>query len=276
MILRFTKMHGLGNDFVVINLVTQHCRIDKALIQKLSDRHLGIGCDQLLLVEPPQNPNADFFYRIFNAEGGEVEQCGNGLRCLAHFVRDNKLTNKRNIVVETISGMLEVTINKDDTVTVDMGKPVLTPKNIPFTAPSYQTVYQIDVEGLPMDISAISMGNPHAILLVDDVEQASVSELGPQIEHHVSFPNQVNAGFMEIVSSKEIKLRVFERGAGETRACGTGACAAVVAGRLREQLDANVKVHLPGGELLIEWQGEGNSVKMTGEASTVFRGQIRL
>jgi len=276
MILRFTKMHGLGNDFAVINLVTQHTRIDEQLIRRLADRHTGIGCDQVLLVEPPKNPKADFFYRIFNADGSEVEMCGNGARCFALFVHEQQLTAKKRILAETIKGTLELVINDDDTVTVDMGKPILTPAEIPFAAPGRKTTYHIDVEGLDLEISAVSMGNPHAVLLVDDVETAAVEELGPEIEHHPSFPNRVNVGFMQVISRNDIQLRVFERGVGETRACGSGACAAVVAGIIRQLLDSTVTVHLPGGDLSITWQGEGHSLKMTGPATTVFRGQIKL
>jgi diaminopimelate epimerase len=276
MILRFTKMHGLGNDFVVINLVTQHLKIDPQLIRRLADRHTGIGCDQVLLVEPPKNPQADFFYRIFNADGSEVEMCGNGARCFALFVYEQQLTAKKRILAETAKGMLELQINDDDTVTVDMGKPILTPADIPFAAHDRKDTYHIDVEGLDLEISAVSMGNPHAVLLVDDVETAPVEELGPEIEHHPSFPQRVNVGFMEVTSRCDIKLRVFERGVGETRACGSGACAAVAAGILRHLLDSSVTVHLPGGDLTILWQGEGHTLKMTGPATTVFRGQIKL
>jgi len=276
MILRFAKMHGLGNDFVVINLVTQHARVDENLVRRLADRHTGIGCDQLLLVEPPNNPKADFFYRIFNNDGSEVEMCGNGARCFAQFVLEQGLSSKKRILAETVKGLLELVINDDGTVTVDMGKPILTPAEIPFSAPAYKPLHHIDVEGLDVEISAVSMGNPHAVLLVDDVETAAVEELGPQIEHHPSFPNRVNVGFMQVLGRNEIKLRVFERGAGETRACGSGACAAVVAGILRNLLDSRVTVRLPGGNLSISWPGEGQTLKMTGPATTVFRGQIKL
>jgi len=274
--LRFTKMHGLGNDFVVVNLVTQHARVDEHVVRRLADRHLGIGCDQVLLVEPPQTPKADFRYRIFNASGAEVEQCGNGARCLAQFVIENGLTIKKKIIVETNAGIIELTANADNSVTVDMGVPVLNPAEIPFTAPERKSIYHIDVEGLDVEISAVSMGNPHAVLLVDDVDSAPVEELGPQIEHHPGFPKRVNVGFMQVLSRSEIKLRVFERGTGETRACGSGACAAVVAGQLRKLLDSHVTVHLPGGDLAIAWPGEGQHLTMTGPATTVYRGQIRL
>lgn len=276
MFLRFTKMHGLGNDFVVINLVTQHARIDSALVRRIADRHLGIGCDQVLLVEPPRNPKADFYYRIFNADGAEVEMCGNGARCFALFVREQELTAKQRILAETVRGMLELVVNNDGSITVDMGKPVLEPAHIPFAAPAFKPVHHIDVEGLDVEITAVSMGNPHAVLLVDNTDAAPVEELGPEIEHHPAFPQRVNVGFMQILSRREIRLRVFERGCGETRACGSGACAAVVAGILRNLLDSSVTVHLPGGDLAIEWRGEGHTLTMTGPATTVYRGQIKL
>jgi diaminopimelate epimerase len=276
MILRFSKMHGLGNDFVVINCVTQKVRVDEKLVRFLADRHMGIGCDQVLLVEPPQNPKADFFYRIYNADGSEVAQCGNGARCFARFVLDNKLTAKTTILAETASGLLELVVNDDDTVTVDMGKPRFKPKDIPFDAPEQQATYTIDVEGAPVEISALSIGNPHAVIVSDDIEKAPVEELGAEIEHHVSFPEKVNVGFMDVVSEEEIHLRVWERGVGETRACGSGACAAVVAGQERGLLGKKVTVHLPGGDLLIEWGGNKKSVMMTGPAATVFRGQIKV
>lgn len=276
MILRFCKMHGLGNDFVVINLVTQQARITPEIIRYLADRHLGVGCDQVLLVEPPRSPQADFFYRIFNADGDEVEMCGNGARCFALFVHEYQLTTKKRILAETVKGMLELVIQDDGTVTVDMGVPVLSPPQIPFSASAQSPTYHIDIEGMDLEISAVSMGNPHAVLLVEDVETAPVEELGPEIEHHPSFPNRVNVGFMQILSRSEINLRVFERGAGETRACGSGACAAVVAGIVRKLLNSSVTVHLPGGDLTIHWPGEGHHLKMTGPATTVFRGQIKL
>lgn len=276
MLLKFSKMHGLGNDFMVIDLVTQHARIDQALIQQWADRHLGIGFDQLLLVEPPQDPKADFRYRIFNADGNEVEQCGNGARCFARFVRDNRLTTKQTILVETSSGLITLQINDDNSITVNMGEPVLNPADIPFAASHYQTLYDIDIEGQAFTLAAVSMGNPHAVLCVEDVDSAPLAELGPQIEHHVSFPQRVNVGFMQILNRQALRLRVFERGVGETRACGTGACAAVVAGIQQGLLDTSVNVQLPGGDLKIEWLGEGHSLTMTGPASMVYRGQVKL
>ena len=276
MLLRFTKMHGLGNDFVVINLVTQSARIDSDMVRLLADRHLGIGCDQVLLIEPPQDPQVDFLYRIFNSDGSEVEQCGNGARCFARFVLDNKLTVKKNIRVETCNGIMELRVNDDDSVTVDMGIPKLNPADVPFDASQFQAIYPLEVNGNDVELSAVSMGNPHAVLLVDDIEQAPVRQLGEQIETHPAFPNRVNVGFVQVVSPSEIHLRVFERGAGETQACGSGACAAVVAGNLRKLLDSKVTVHLAGGDLEIEWPGEGENLLMTGPAATVYRGQIKL
>jgi diaminopimelate epimerase len=274
--LKFTKMHGCGNDFMVIDLVSQYSKLKQHLIPQWADRHFGIGFDQLLVVEPPQSPVADFRYRIFNADGEEVEQCGNGARCFALFVRDRQLTHKEHLIVETKGGVIELFISANNDVTVDMGKPVLEPKNIPFNAENQAISYDIDVNGRVLDISAISMGNPHSVLLVADVDNADVTTLGPLIENHSRFPQRTNAGFMQIINRSEIRLRVYERGAGETMACGTGACAAVVAGRLRGLLDETVVVHLPGGTLTIVWPGEGQTVKMTGPCQKVFEGQLYL
>lgn len=274
--LRFSKMHGLGNDFVVIDGVSQKVRLGAEKIRQLSDRHFGIGCDQLLIVEAPENPNIDFRYRIFNGDGTEVENCGNGARCFAVFVRDRKLTGKKNITVETAGGIMELQVTDGDEVTVNMGVPRLAPSEIPFTADLQANTYPLDVDGRQLDISAVSMGNPHAVILVEDVARAPVAELGPKIELHPRFPQRVNAGFMQIISANEINLRVFERSAGETLACGTGACAAVVAGRLRQLLNSEVKVNLPGGSLGIRWEGAGQPVIMTGPATTVFHGQVKI
>jgi len=276
MLLRFTKMHGLGNDFVVIDLVTQRASLNEKRIRFLADRRFGIGCDQLLVVEPPQNPDVDFRYRIFNCDGSEVEQCGNGARCFARFVYERKLTGKRKIKVETSSGIIELNLVGKNKVTVDMGVPELEPQQIPFDAPARSEHYDLDVADQTLAISAVSMGNPHAVTQVDNVDTAPVEELGPLIENHSRFPNRVNAGFMQVLNRKAIKLRVYERGVGETLACGTGACAAVVAGRLQGLLDSEVNVELPGGKLSIQWQGEGHPVLMTGPATTVFHGQIYL
>ncbi len=274
--LRFSKMHGLGNDFMVIDGVSQSVRLSPEKIRALGDRHFGIGFDQLLLVEIPENPNVDFRYRIFNCDGSEVENCGNGARCFAVFVRERKLTGKRVIKVETASGIMELRVQDNEQVSVDMGVPRLAPAQVPFVADSQAATYPLDVDGLSCDISAVSMGNPHAVQLVDNVNTAPVETIGPKVENHPRFPARVNAGFMQVVSRNEINLRVYERGAGETLACGTGACAAVVSGRLRGLLDEKVKVNLPGGSLNIEWPGEGKSVIMTGPAVTVFHGQIRI
>jgi len=273
---RFTKMHGLGNDFIVIDAIGQKVKLSATQVQKLADRRFGIGCDQVLLVEVPQSPDVDFRYRIYNADGSEVENCGNGARCFARFVTDRKLTGKRNIVVETANGIMTLKLQDNGEVTVDMGQPVLEPAQIPFRADNRQVTYPLQVDGHSLEIGAVSMGNPHAVTVVEDVANFDVDTVGPQVEAHLDFPQKVNAGFMEIVSRSEINLRVYERGAGETLACGTGACAAVVAGRLRNLLDSNVIVNLPGGRLTIEWMGEGHPVLMTGPATHVFHGQTKI
>ena len=276
MLLRFTKMHGLGNDFVVIDAITQPVNMTPALARKLGDRHFGIGCDQILLVEPPPAPDVDFSYRIFNADGSEVEQCGNGIRCFAKFVRDRRMTGKREIRVSTCKGILTARVGADNRITVDMGVPQLAPADIPFAADLQTTTYNLVAGGEELTIGAVSMGNPHAVIQVDDVASAPVATLGPAVESHPRFPNRVNAGFMAIRSRDEIDLRVYERGAGETLACGSGACAAVVCGILQGKLDRQVTVNLPGGALTIEWDGDGSPVMMTGPATTVFQGRIRV
>jgi len=274
--LRFSKMHGLGNDFIVIDAISQSVRLTPEKIRYLSDRHFGIGCDQLLLVEHPENPEMDFRYRIFNCDGSEVENCGNGARCFAVFVRERRLSGKSNIKVETAGGNIELIITSNGEVSVNMGIPRLNPTEIPFVANTKAVTYALEVAGQRLDISAVSMGNPHAVTLVENTRTAQVETLGPQIEHHPRFPQRVNAGFMQVISASEIDLRVYERSAGETLACGTGACAAVVAGRLRELLSEHVKVNLPGGSLHISWAGEGHPVIMTGPATTVFHGQVNV
>ena len=280
MLLRFTKMHGLGNDFVVIDAVSQSVTITPELARKLGDRRFGVGCDQILVVEPPNQADVDFGYRIFNQDGSEVEQCGNGARCFAKFVRDRRLTGKNTIRVETACGIIELEVQGDNQVRVNMGVPILEPEKIPFIADAINTNYSIDVaehdESKTLSISAVSMGNPHAVLKVDDTDTAPVATLGPEIESHTRFPQRVNAGFMQVLNRNEINLRVYERGAGETLACGTGACAAVVAGQLQDLLDSPVTVNLPGGSLVIEWPGKGQPVIMTGPATTVFHGRIKL
>lgn len=270
--LHFTKMHGAGNDFVVLDGISQRVELNAAQIRAIADRHFGVGCDQLLLVERPSRPDADFRYRIFNADGGEVEQCGNGARCFVRFVVDKKLTSKTAITVETQSGLIQPQLEADGRVTVNMGAPRFEPADIPFTAPERALTYALDVDGTTITISALSMGNPHAVQVISDVDTAPVATQGPLIERHPRFPQRVNAGFMQILDRGHIKLRVYERGAGETLACGTGACAAVVAGTTRGLLDARVDVQTRGGILTIEWQGEDQPVMMTGPAVSVFDG----
>jgi diaminopimelate epimerase len=274
--LKFTKMHGLGNDFVVIDGVTQAVFLTPERVRFLADRHFGVGCDQLLLVERPTAPEADFRYRIFNADGGEVEQCGNGARCFVRFVHDQGLTDKREIRVETMQGIIGPRLEADGQVTVDMGAPRLEPADIPFVAEQRALTYELDLVEETVEISALSMGNPHAVRVVADADAAPVARQGPLIEHHPRFPRRVNAGFMQVLDRHAIKLRVFERGAGETLACGTGACAAAVAGVSRGLLDSPVTVHTRGGDLVIRWEGEGKPVLMTGPAVTVFEGEIEL
>jgi diaminopimelate epimerase len=274
MLLKFTKMHGAGNDFVVLDGVRQHLHLTPEQLRLLADRHFGVGCDQILLVEKAQNPDVDFRYRIFNADGGEVEQCGNGARCFVRYVHDHKLTSKREILVETKSGLISPCLTDDGRVTVNMGAPILDPARIPFVSDSDAPVQPLDVGGTIIEISAVSMGNPHAVQLVADVETAPVCTQGPLIEHHARFPKRVNAGFMQIVDRSHIKLRVFERGAGETLSCGTGACAAVVAGIRRGLLDETVHVATHGGTLTISWAGGQAPVLMTGPAISVFEGEI--
>jgi len=295
--LKFTKMQGLGNDFVVLDGVTQPIAMHAALARRLADRHFGIGCDQILLVEPATTPAADFRYRIWNADGGEVEQCGNGARCFARFVFDQGLVSSRTggvkaqdrIWVETQAGLIAPRLEADGQVSVDMGFPVFTPAEVPFIAEALATTYALSLPPLPpatiagsgapdfpreIEISVLSMGNPHAVQLVADVDAAPVTTQGPLIEQHARFPRRVNVGYMQVLARDAIRLRVWERGAGETLACGTGACAAVVAGIQRGLLDRSVRVQTRGGELRIHWSGQ--SVTMTGPAVTVFHGEIEL
>ncbi|MBU2954696.1 diaminopimelate epimerase [Marinobacter sp. F3R08] len=274
--LRFTKMHGLGNDFMVVDAISQPFRLGPDIIRELANRNFGIGFDQLLVVEPPGLPDVDFRYRIFNADGSEVEQCGNGARCFARFVRDQRLTNKTLIRVQTAKGVIELRVGRDGMVMVNMGVPELNPPAIPFAADRRKDVYTVDVDGQTVELSAVSMGNPHGVMVVEDVEQAPVETLGPRLERHPRFPARANIGFLQILDRTHARLRVFERGSGETLACGSGACAAVVAGCLRGLLDSRVEVELRGGKLVIEWQGEGSPVMMEGPAASVFEGQLRL
>ncbi len=274
--LRFTKMQGLGNDFVVFDAVRQRVELAEEQIRSIADRRFGIGCDQVLLVEPPRLADTEFYYRIFNADGGEVEQCGNGARCFARFVREQGLTESEVIDVGTARGPIRLFIEDDDQVRVDMGAPRLAPAEIPFLAEQEADRYTLEVGDQTLEIGVVSMGNPHAIVRVDDVDRAAAATLGPAIERHPRFPDRVNAGFLQIVDRATVRLRVYERGSGETLACGTGACAAVVYGRLRGWLDERVLVRLPGGSLVISWHEKGEPVWMTGPAATVFEGEIEL
>ncbi|WP_105199259.1 MULTISPECIES: diaminopimelate epimerase [unclassified Pseudoalteromonas] len=276
MLVNFSKMHGLGNDFMVVDNVTQNIFLSRDQIKRLADRNFGVGFDQLLMVEAPYSPDLDFHYRIFNADGSEVEQCGNGARCFARFVRMKGLTNKHKIAVSTKGGNMILYIEKDGQVTVNMGQPMLEPKEIPLKASKRELTYILRQQEQTLFVGAASMGNPHCVIEVDDIDTAEVQTLGPLVEEHERFPKKVNVGFMQVIDENHIKLRVWERGAGETLACGSGACAAAVVGQLQNKLGNNVKVDLPGGSLQIRWQGEGHAVKMTGPAEHVFDGQIAL
>lgn len=274
--LPFTKMHGLGNDFVMLDGVSRSIELSTEQVRFLADRHFGIGCDQLLLVENYDGDEADFRYRIFNADGSEVEQCGNGARCFANFVRDQQLTDKTTIPVMTAGGRIILNIEADNQVKVDMGVPCFEPEVIPFISEQRQTLYTVKVGQQTIELAVVSMGNPHGVITVDNVDDAPVATLGPALEWHPAFPQRANIGFMQIVSPEYIRLRVFERGGVETLACGSGACAAMVAGRIQGVLSERVEVELPGGNLHLVWQGEGYPVYMTGPATTVFSGTIEL
>ncbi|MDM1263614.1 diaminopimelate epimerase [Acinetobacter indicus] len=276
MFLEFTKMHGLGNDFMVVDLISQRAYFDSLTIQRLADRHFGVGFDQLLVVEPPDVPNADFKYRIFNADGSEVEQCGNGVRCFARFVHERQLTSKTKIKVQTKAGIVEPELGQNGWVRVNMGQPKFLPQEIPFIADEPDNLYDLmlaNEEKLSIDV--VNMGNPHAVTIVQDILTADVARLGPQIESHERFPQRVNAGFMQILDEQHARLRVFERGVGETLACGTGACAAAVSGMRRGVLASKVEIELAGGKLQIEWK-EGDVVWMTGPTANVYEGRLDL
>ena len=276
MLLEFTKMHGLGNDFLVLDLISQRAYLDTLTIRRLADRHFGIGFDQLLIVEPPDVPNADFKYRIFNADGSEVEQCGNGVRCFARFVHDRHLTNKTKFKVQTTAGIVEPELGPNGWVRVNMGMPKFLPEEIPFLADEVENLYSLtlaDNETITIDV--VNMGNPHAVTIVPEVLKADVAKMGPQIESHSRFPQRVNAGFMQIIDEGHARLRVFERGVGETLACGTGACAAAISGMRRGLLGSAVEIELAGGKLQIEWR-EGDVVWMTGPTATVYEGRLDL
>ena len=271
--LRFTKMHGLGNDFVVLDGIAQRIDLTPAQYRRLADRRLGVGCDQVLVVERPRSPDVDFRYRIFNADGGEVEQCGNGARCFVKFVRDNGYTQAKRIRVETAGGIIVPEIDDSGEVTVDMGVPRFRAEEVPFTGGTGAVEEALDVGGAVRRVSVLSMGNPHAVQVVADADAAPVTDEGPRIERHPRFPSRVNAGYMQVVDRANIRLRVWERGAGETLACGTGACAAVVAGIRRGLVDSPVRVATRGGALTITWEGDGRPVMMKGPATTVFEGR---
>ncbi len=274
--LKFTKMHGLGNDFVVLDATRQPLALDTDHLRALADRHFGVGCDQILQVEKAHSADTDFYYRIFNADGGEVEQCGNGARCFVRYVHDKGLTQKTCIRVGTLSGTIEPTLEANGEVTVNMGAPIFEPALVPFVVRQRALTYELAIDKKTINFNILSMGNPHAVQIVPDILAAAVETEGPLIEAHPCFPNRVNAGFMQIIDRSHIKLRVYERGAGETLACGTGACAAVVAGIQRGLLDARVRVTTRGGDLGISWAGEGQPVLMTGPAVTVYEGEIDL
>ncbi len=276
MILHFTKMHGAGNDFVVLDGTRQPIELTPEQLRLIADRHFGVGCDQILLVEKAESKEADFRYRIFNADGGEVEQCGNGARCFLRFVHDRKLTKKREIVVETLSGLISPRLEQDGRITVNMGTPIFEPELIPFTGGTGSISEPLEVEGETLAISALSMGNPHAVQIVESIEDAPVKTLGALIEQHQRFPKHVNAGFMQVIDVHNLRVRVYERGTGETLSCGTGACAAAVAGIRLNLLESPVNVATRGGVLSISWDGNDTDVQMTGPAITVFSGEITI
>ncbi|EMI5490106.1 diaminopimelate epimerase [Providencia stuartii] len=274
--MQFSKMHGLGNDFMVVDGVTQNVYFSPELISRLADRHTGVGFDQLLLVEAPYDPDLDFHYRIFNADGSEVAQCGNGARCFARFVRLKGLTNKQKIKVSTQAGRMVLTVNDNDDVCVNMGEPEFEPQKVPFRAIKAEKTYIIRALERTVLCGVVSMGNPHCVIQVESVHTAEVEILGPVLESHERFPERVNVGFMEVVSANHIRLRVYERGAGETQACGSGACAAVAIGIQQGVLASRVKVDLPGGSLDISWEGPGTPLYMTGPTSHVYDGVLQL
>ncbi len=274
--MQFSKMHGLGNDFMVVDAVTQNVYFSPELIRRLADRHYGVGFDQLLVVEPPYDPELDFHYRIFNADGSEVAQCGNGARCFARFVRMKSLTNKREIHVSTQTGRMVLTITDDELVRVNMGEPNFDPQIVPFRATKAEKTYIMRVAEQTVLCGVVSMGNPHCVIQVEDVDAAPVATLGPVMENHERFPERANIGFMQVINPQHIRLRVFERGAGETRACGSGACAAVAVGIQQGLLSDRVDVDLTGGRLQISWKGPGNPLYMTGPATHIYDGFIHL
>jgi len=276
MTLKFTKMHGLGNDFMVIDAINQQFSLSSEQVTQWADRHFGIGFDQLLLVEKAQSPEALFKYRIFNSDGGEVAQCGNGARCFARFVTEKGLTDKTIITVETNTGLLQLKMIDGQNVEVNMGIPDFEPTQIPLDTEYRSETYQLEVLGQNITFSALSIGNPHAVIMVEDVTTADVESIGPALESHPFFPQRVNVGFIQIINRNEFKLRVFERGVGETQACGSGACAAMAAACQLNLVESNATAHLTGGQLQLSWQGEGNPVMMTGSTAQVYEGEIKL
>ncbi len=273
---KFSKMQGLGNDFMMLDLVTQGLELTPELIRQWGDRHTGVGFDQLIVAEPPTDPTADFRFRIYNADGSEAQQCGNGLRCFARFIADNQLSPKRRLQLESLAGPLWTRLQDDGQVEAGMGIPTTEPALIPLQSDEPGPVHQFDVDGTTLQLTAISMGNPHAVLFVDNVQQADVAGIGAKLTRHPRFPEGVNVGFCQVVDSSFVRLRVFERGVGETLACGSGACAAMVAGRLAGRLCQRVKVSLPGGKLRIQWAGPGHELTMTGPAALVYEGTLQL
>lgn len=276
MLMKFTKMHGLGNDFVVIDGVRQHINLTTNAIKHIADRNLGIGCDQILLIEPPSDKTVDFNYRIFNCDGSEVDQCGNGARCMGRFIADQQLSGKKTILLQTKNRTMEVSATSKNQVTVNMGPPIFTPDDIPFKVVQQEKLYPLKVGTHDLNIAALSLGNPHAVIQVDDTDTALVNDIGPLVQEHSQFPESVNVGFMQIIDRQNIRLRVYERGVGETQACGSGACAAAVAAIQQNLVDTKVKLELLGGSLSVEWQGETTPILMTGPAETVFHGKIKL
>jgi len=272
--IRFSKMHGLGNDFMVVDLVTQHVEIDAGLVRRWADRRTGVGFDQLLTVEPPTSPDADFRYRIFNADGSEAEQCGNGARCFAKFVADHRLSMKPSLSIQTVGGLITTSLRETDLVEVAMGVPTNEPARVPFVCHAPALSHRLSVNGTEVEVTPVSIGNPHAVLFVDDVANAPIATLGPLLEHHPAFPQRTNVEFCEVVDRGFARLRVWERGVGETRACGTGACAAMVAGRLHGRFDTRVKISLPGGKVRIEWPEATSPVVLVGPACLVYEGEI--
>lgn len=273
---RFTKMHGLGNDFVVLDAVRQSIRLTTDIIKRIADRNLGIGCDQVLVIEPPTDRNIDFNYRIFNCDGSEVEQCGNGARCIGRYIKDQQLSGKKTLRIKTKNRVMEITTTTKNMITANMGEPSFIPADIPLDSEQQNDLYSIDINNSSLKISALSVGNPHAVLQVDNIDQADVETIGSLIQKHSLFPESVNVGFMQIIDRQNLALRVYERGVGETQACGSGACAAAVAAIKQGLVDKTIEIKLLGGKLTIEWQGEGQPILMTGPAETVFHGKIKL